>query len=140
MSLYRAIITHLPEVRGPTQKRLSFKEKLKWTLIILVLFFVLGTISLFGLDPAYQFRFEQLGIILGASFGTITSLGTSAASVITGTANGVNTLYGTTATIPTGITSVILNSPGLVRTDDYYIAALAFDAIKVERVNDGKVL
>ncbi|MCK4669718.1 MAG: preprotein translocase subunit SecY [Nanoarchaeota archaeon] len=75
MSLYKAIITHLPEVRGPTQRKLSFKEKLKWTLIILVLFFILGTISLFGLDPAYQFRFEQLGIILGASFGTITSLG-----------------------------------------------------------------
>lgn len=72
--------------------------------------------------------------------GTITSLGTSDASVTTGTANGVNTLTGTTATIPTGITSVVLNSPSLVRTDDYYITALALDAIKVERVNDGKTL
>jgi hypothetical protein len=72
--------------------------------------------------------------------GTLTSLGTSAASIITGTATGVNTLYGSTATIPTAITSVIINSPTLVRTDDYYLTALANAAIKVERVNDGKIL
>jgi len=80
---------------------------------------------------------EDLAKILTG--GTITSLGTSAASVVTGTASGVNTLYGSTAKICTGITSVILNSPTLVRTDDYYITALAVDAIKVERVNDGKI-
>ena len=72
--------------------------------------------------------------------GTLTSLGTSDASVTTGTVNGVNTLSGGTATICTGVTSVIFNSPSLVKTDDYYITALDFDAIKVERVNDGKVL
>lgn len=75
MSFYDKLITKLPEVAGPTQKRLAFKEKLKWTLIILGLFFVLGMIPLFGLDPAHQFQFEQLGIILGAKFGTIISLG-----------------------------------------------------------------
>ena len=72
--------------------------------------------------------------------GSITSLGISASSVTTGTANGVNTLTGATATICTGVTSVIFNSPSLVRTDDYYLTALDFDAVKVERVNDGKVL
>lgn len=72
--------------------------------------------------------------------GSLTSLGTSAASVTTGTANGVNTLYGTTATIATAITSVQLTSPSLVRSDDYYIAAVTENAIKVERVNDGATL
>lgn len=71
--------------------------------------------------------------------GSVTSLGISAASVTTGTANGVNTLTGGTSTICTGATSIIFNSPSLVRTDDYYITALDFDAIKVERVNDGKI-
>jgi len=66
---------NLPEVEGPTQKRLSFKEKLKWTLIILVLFFVLGLIPLFGLGMNQLEQFEFLSIILGAQFGSIISLG-----------------------------------------------------------------
>lgn len=75
MSVLKKILLNLPEVQGPTQKRLSFKEKLKWTLIVLVLFFILGMIPLFGLDPQSQFQFEQLEIILGASFGSLISLG-----------------------------------------------------------------
>lgn len=65
----------IPEVRGPQQKRLPFKEKLKWTAIILVLFFVLGLIPLFGLGQNALQQFEFLSIILGASFGSIISLG-----------------------------------------------------------------
>jgi len=75
MSLFDTIISNLPEVRAPKQKRLSFKEKLKWTLIILVLFFVMGLIPLFGLGENALQQFEFLSIILGASFGSILSLG-----------------------------------------------------------------
>jgi len=75
MSLLKNILANLPEVAGPTQKRLSFKEKLKWTGIILVLFFVLGLIPLFGLGVNQLQRFEFLSIILGASFGSLISLG-----------------------------------------------------------------
>ncbi len=75
MSFFDTILNNLPEVRGPKQKRLPFKEKLKWTVIILVLFYVLGYVPLFGLaDNALQ-NFEFLSIILGASFGSIISLG-----------------------------------------------------------------
>jgi len=71
--------------------------------------------------------------------GTITSLATSAASVTTGTASGVNTLYGDTATIPvTAINTVTINSPTLVKTTDYYIAATAVNKVIVSRVDDGK--
>lgn len=66
---------NLPEVEGPTQKRLSFKEKLKWTGIILVLFYVLGLIPLFGLGQNSLQQFEFLSLILGAEFGSIISLG-----------------------------------------------------------------
>jgi hypothetical protein len=66
--------------------------------------------------------------------GTITSLGTSDASVTTG----VSTLYGDTDTILTGITSVNIIDDTLVRTDDYYITALAANRVKVTRVSDGK--
>ncbi|MBR9682981.1 preprotein translocase subunit SecY [Candidatus Woesearchaeota archaeon] len=75
MSLFDKIISNLPEVRSPKQKRLSFKEKLKWTLIILVIFFVMGLVPLFGLGENALQQFEFLSIILGASFGSILSLG-----------------------------------------------------------------
>ena len=69
-----SILQYLPEVKGPDGK-LGFKEKLKWTLIILVSFFVLSIIPLFGLGSAPLAQFEQLSIILGAKFGAILSLG-----------------------------------------------------------------
>lgn len=75
MSFFDKIISNLPEVAPPAQKKLGFKEKLKWTLIILSAFFILSIIPLFGLDPENQFRFAQLEMILGASFGSIMSLG-----------------------------------------------------------------
>ena len=75
MSLWNNIINNLPEVKGPEQRRLSFKEKLKWTGIILLIFFVLGLIPLFGLGANALQQFEFLSIILGAKFGSIISLG-----------------------------------------------------------------
>lgn len=75
MSWWKSLILNLPEVEGPTQKRLSFKEKLKWTLIILVIFYVMGLIPLFGLGENQLEQFEFLSIILGAEFGSIISLG-----------------------------------------------------------------
>ena len=74
MSFLDKIISTLPEVKGPKQ-RLSFKEKLKWTLVILLFFFVLGFIPLYGLGENALQQFEFLSIILGASFGSIISLG-----------------------------------------------------------------
>lgn len=75
MGFFDGILRNLPEVAGPTQKRLSFKEKLKWTGIILVLFYVLGLVPLFGLGQNALQQFELLSVILGASFGSILSLG-----------------------------------------------------------------
>ncbi len=75
MSFFDTILANLPEVQGPTQKRLSFKQKLKWTLIILVAFFGLGLIPLYGLGANELAQFEYLSIILGAQFGSILSLG-----------------------------------------------------------------
>jgi preprotein translocase subunit SecY len=75
MSLFEKIIAYLPEVSKPTQKRLSFKEKLKWTAICLLIFYGLGLIPLFGLGQNALLQFEYLSIILGAQFGSIISLG-----------------------------------------------------------------
>ncbi|MBI2545564.1 preprotein translocase subunit SecY [Candidatus Woesearchaeota archaeon] len=75
MGFFQTLINNLPEVSSPSQRRLSFKEKLKWTLIVLSLFFILGLVPLFGLSQNSLQRFEFLSIILGARFGSIISLG-----------------------------------------------------------------
>jgi len=75
MSLFKDIISNLPEVKGPLQKHLPFKTKVKWTLIILVAYFVLGVIPLYGLGENALKQFDFLAIILGAQFGSIISLG-----------------------------------------------------------------
>jgi len=69
------ISEYIPEVRKPTQRRLSFKEKLKWTGAILLAFFVLGLVPLYGLGGNAFQQFQFLSVILGASFGSILSLG-----------------------------------------------------------------
>ena len=71
----RSIFNFIPEVRKPEEKKVDFKIKLKWTLIILGSFFVLANIPLFGLSNNALERFEYLAIILGTDFGSIISLG-----------------------------------------------------------------
>jgi len=71
----RDILKNLPEVRSPTEKKVSFNVKLKWTLIILVGYFILSNISLFGISEGSLSRFEYLAILLGTSFGSIITLG-----------------------------------------------------------------
>ncbi len=72
---FRKIFQFIPEVRSPEEKKLSFNVKLKWTLIVLVAFFVLTNIPLFGLSNNALDRFKYLAIILGTDFGSIISLG-----------------------------------------------------------------
>jgi len=71
----RNIFGLIPEVRKPDEKKLGFNVKLKWTLIILVSFFVLANIPLFGLSVNALERFQYLAIIMGTDFGSIISLG-----------------------------------------------------------------
>ena len=71
----RNILKNLPEVKSPTEKRLSFNSKLKWTLIILVSYFILSNIAVYGADPGFLEQFEFLAVIIGTNFGSIISLG-----------------------------------------------------------------
>ncbi len=75
MPFLDTILMNLPEVAAPLEKKLGFKQKLTWTLICLVAFFLLGLIPLYGLGENSLQQFEFLSIILGASFGSIISLG-----------------------------------------------------------------
>jgi len=68
------LLKSLPEVEPP-KKKLNFKTKLIWTGAVLLVFFVLGMIPLWGLDPNAVSRFETLQILLAANFGSLISLG-----------------------------------------------------------------
>src|SRR3989304_6079455 len=75
MANLKNIFSYIPEVRKPEERKLDFKTKLKWTLIVLISFFILANIPLFGLSENALSRFEYLAIILGTDFGSIISLG-----------------------------------------------------------------
>ena len=72
---WQAITRYFPEIRKPEVAKLSFNTKLIWTGIILLLYFVLSYIPLAGLGQNALQQFEYLAIILGASFGSVISLG-----------------------------------------------------------------
>jgi len=72
---FKDFLKNLPEVRTPLEKKLSFNTKLKWTIIILVAFFVLSNIFVYGLAGNALQEFETLAMILGTNFGSIISLG-----------------------------------------------------------------
>jgi preprotein translocase subunit SecY len=68
------LFTWIPQVKSP-QHRLPFKDKLKWTGIILILYFVLTNIPLFGLSDLAVDQFSQLRAVLAGNFGSIITLG-----------------------------------------------------------------
>ena len=63
----------IPTIERPIQ-RLSLKTKLKWTGIILILYFVLSHIRVYGIGEVSE-RFRTLEILLGSRFGTLMTLG-----------------------------------------------------------------
>jgi len=71
----KELIQYLPEVKKPIEKKLSFNQKLKWTLTVLGFFFVMYNIKLYGLSRNALERFDFLSTILGTDFGAIISLG-----------------------------------------------------------------
>ncbi len=77
MGLQATYIGFLQRIPGITEplERMSFKSKLKWTGIILLLFFMMGQITVYGVAPASFEQFKFLEIILGSSFGSLMSLG-----------------------------------------------------------------
>jgi len=74
MFKWEEIAKYIPAVSEPVQK-LTFKEKAKWTFLILVLFFVLGSLTVWGINPSAVAQFEFLEIVFGSKFGSLITLG-----------------------------------------------------------------
>ena len=78
MSLLVQIASYLPSIREP-EKEQSLKEMLTWTGIVLLLYFTLGSIDVFGANSAAVEQalqsLQQYQTLTGASIGTIITLG-----------------------------------------------------------------
>lgn len=101
MSFYKKLLQFIPEVKGPMKKTLSFKAKIKWTLFVLLVFFVLSAVPIFGLGPGALSQFEFLSVVLGASFGSIVTLGIGpivTASIVLQLLNGAGIINFNTST------------------------------------------
>jgi preprotein translocase subunit SecY len=71
---FEPLLTRMPEVERP-KYTLTFKEKLRWVGIVLLIYFLLMEVPLYGLDPTSVDYFENIRAILAGSFGSIISLG-----------------------------------------------------------------
>jgi preprotein translocase subunit SecY len=71
---FAGVAEMLPSVNKPGLK-LTFNEKMKWTGIILLLFYVLGSVTVWGIDSTAVARFEFLEIVFGSKMGSLLTLG-----------------------------------------------------------------
>ncbi len=101
MTFINNILESLPEIKSPLQKYRPFNQKIKWVLIMLLAYFILGVIPLYGLGENALQRFDFLAIILGAQFGSLISLGIGpivTASIVLQLLNGSGIMKFDTAT------------------------------------------
>ncbi|MBU1135056.1 MAG: preprotein translocase subunit SecY [Nanoarchaeota archaeon] len=71
---YISFLQKIPGITNPI-KRMTFKDKLKWTAVILLLYFVMSQISIYGIAQKGYEQFQFLEVLLGSSFGSLISLG-----------------------------------------------------------------
>jgi preprotein translocase subunit SecY len=64
----------LPEVRSPT-RHISFKERITWSGVILIMYFVLSEIPLYGLPATIQDMFAGFRTVLAGNSGSLLHLG-----------------------------------------------------------------
>lgn len=72
MNFLDTIIGFIPTIKAPA-KVPTIKQKLLWTLVVLVLFFLLGTVALVGLQASADLG--RLQVILASNIGTLLTLG-----------------------------------------------------------------
>ncbi|MCX6816031.1 MAG: preprotein translocase subunit SecY [Candidatus Aenigmarchaeota archaeon] len=74
MGLIDAISARFPSV-GEPKTHISFKSRLKWTGIILLLYLGLGQIILYGISATSKTQFQFYDVVLGSSIGSLMTLG-----------------------------------------------------------------
>ncbi len=72
--LLDSIIKNIPGVTKPAEKQ-NFKVRIRWTAIILVLYFFLSEVYIYGIAPGQIFQLKEIAALMGASFGTLMTFG-----------------------------------------------------------------
>ncbi|MBI1972302.1 MAG: preprotein translocase subunit SecY [Candidatus Aenigmarchaeota archaeon] len=68
------LFSFLPSVRKPAEKQ-TLKKKLTWTGIMLLLYFAMSHVTVYGVSETALQRFAFLELILGSRFGSLMTLG-----------------------------------------------------------------
>jgi len=72
---FEGFLTSLPEVERP-REILSFKQRFKWVVVVLLIYFLLANTMLYGLDEERAINyFGALQTIMASKFGTLMTLG-----------------------------------------------------------------
>lgn len=72
--IYVNFLKKFPGVGQPLG-RLTFRTKLKWTALMLFIYFILAQITIIGVDQASIQQFQLFQILLGSRFGSLMTLG-----------------------------------------------------------------
>ncbi len=68
------IYTALPEVKPP-EKKVEIKKRIMWTVFALIVFFIMGNITVFGLKSESAGELERLQALFASEMGTLISAG-----------------------------------------------------------------
>jgi preprotein translocase subunit SecY len=71
---FASLAEMLPSITKPELK-LNFSDKIKWTGIILLLFYLLGSITVWGISSTAVAQFAFLEIVFGSKMGSLLTLG-----------------------------------------------------------------
>ncbi len=72
--ILESLFRFLPSVKKPVEKQ-TLKKKLTWTGIMLLLYFAMSHVTVYGVSETALQRFAFLELILGSRFGSLMSLG-----------------------------------------------------------------
>lgn len=72
--IFKPIYSRLPEVKSPEEKQ-TLKRRLIWASLALLLFFVMGNISVIGISASSAGQLEQLQVILASQIGSLITVG-----------------------------------------------------------------
>jgi len=74
LNLFKPIARIIPEIKAP-ERRVRFNEKLFWTALALIIYFVMSEIPLFGISPQPLGELAALRIIFASNRGSLMELG-----------------------------------------------------------------
>jgi preprotein translocase SecY subunit len=74
LSFFRPIVRFMPEVKAP-EGRIGFNEKLLWTGLVLVVYFVMTQIPIYGAQYSGDDPYYALRVIFASARGTLMELG-----------------------------------------------------------------